>query len=315
MNKPLVSVLMPAYKCEKYIRRAIDSILNQTYTNIELLVADDASKDQTRKIIDSFTDPRIKRFHNGTNQGYLKTCNKLFGEVTGQYITFQDADDFSDLRRIEIQLQAFDADPELGACGTDFISLNDKGIEFKRTDFPATHDEIMRSISKGVFCVIPNSFLFKREILDTVGGYNEFFDRIGAEDYYWTWLIMEKYKLENLKQCLYFYQYNQNSVTGNLSTNYKKIFSVDIVSFLISQRLTSRNDGLSDLSLKSDLCAFVEEQERPFLADPSYLFVFLARKDFYGNRKERAVRYMLKAIVQKPFRSSYYRDLLYYLRN
>jgi glycosyltransferase involved in cell wall biosynthesis len=78
VHKPLVSVLMPVYNAEKYIADAIQSMIDQTYANIEILVTDDCSTDGSGSIIDQFTDRRIRKFKNPTNIGYLKTCNNLF---------------------------------------------------------------------------------------------------------------------------------------------------------------------------------------------------------------------------------------------
>ncbi|MBK7819377.1 MAG: glycosyltransferase [Sphingobacteriaceae bacterium] len=72
MNSDLISILMPAYNCDKFVAKAIESILSQTYSNFELLIADDRSTDDTKKIIDSYTDQRIKRFHNDVNQRLFK---------------------------------------------------------------------------------------------------------------------------------------------------------------------------------------------------------------------------------------------------
>ena len=82
--------MIPAYNVEKYIRQAIDSILNQTYSYFELLIADDASTDTTKQIINAYQkiDPRIKTFHNKKNEGYLLTTNKLFQKCKGDYIAF-----------------------------------------------------------------------------------------------------------------------------------------------------------------------------------------------------------------------------------
>ena len=101
MNYPLISVVMPAYNVERYIEKSINSILDQSYPNVEILVADDASTDKTKAIIDGYTDARIKRFHNESNQAYLKTCNKLMSLAKGQFLAFQDADDFSHVQRFE----------------------------------------------------------------------------------------------------------------------------------------------------------------------------------------------------------------------
>ncbi|NTW32160.1 MAG: glycosyltransferase family 2 protein [Bacteroidetes bacterium] len=314
MNEPLISIIMPAYNAEKYIKRAIESMLNQTHKNIELLIADDASQDETKKIVDSYTNIRIKTYHNNKNLGYLKTCNILFNKAKGDYIAFQDADDYSDTRRFEIQLKAFANDPELGACGTNFISLNEKGDEFLKSDFPSNHIEIRANIINGNFCIIPNAFLIKKEVLKNIGGYNEFFNRIGAEDYYWTWLIMEKYKLINIKQNLYFYQYQQNSITGNWSDNFRKFFSRDLVMFLIKQRIKFNFDGLSDSELAKEFNKFIEIKEKPFKEDKSYLYRKLSIKDFYSDRKKRAVQYAFKAFKINPFKIENLKNLIYFLR-
>ena len=108
----MISVIMPAYNCELYVEMAIKSILEQTYKDFELLIADDASKDNTKKIIDDLakTDSRIKTFHNESNLGYLQASNKLFEKCSGEYITFQDADDFSDVTRFEKLVKEFGND-------------------------------------------------------------------------------------------------------------------------------------------------------------------------------------------------------------
>ena len=115
-KEAVISVIIPAYNAELFIAKAIQCVLNQTYPHFEILIADDASTDNTRNIIDSFNDSRIKRFHNSENMGYLKTCNKLFSKASGDYITFQDADDVSVENRLEIQINEFLKDTELGLC-------------------------------------------------------------------------------------------------------------------------------------------------------------------------------------------------------
>ena len=73
MNEPLISVIIPAYNVEKYINETLNSILNQTYQNFEILIADDRSSDRTKEIIDLYKDPRIKKFHNENNLGDRKS--------------------------------------------------------------------------------------------------------------------------------------------------------------------------------------------------------------------------------------------------
>ncbi len=118
---------MPAYNCEKFVKHAIDSMLNQSYSNFELLIADDCSKDSTKSIIDSYTDERIKRFHNDVNLGYLKASNKLFKQCTGQLITFQDADDYADLTRLEKLVGFLDKNEKVSVIGSNVIKVDENG--------------------------------------------------------------------------------------------------------------------------------------------------------------------------------------------
>lgn len=117
MNNPLISVIIPVYNCEKTIGTAIDSIINQTYKNLEIIVVDDNSTDNTYKIVEKLVDKRIKlikspidlyRFdkelNRNINAGYLAR-NTGFKHTQGEYITFQDADDASLLNRIEAQYE------------------------------------------------------------------------------------------------------------------------------------------------------------------------------------------------------------------
>ena len=158
-----ISVIMPAYNCEKYIRQAIDSILNQTYQNIELLISDDKSTDNTKKILDSYSDTRIKRFDNNINLGYLKTFNKLIALAEGDYITFQDGDDYSELNRLELLLKEFKNDNELGACGSNYNRVDAKRNIVSTSNFALTHEEILSKIPSE-FDFAGSGLMIKKEV-------------------------------------------------------------------------------------------------------------------------------------------------------
>ena len=103
-NQPLVSVILPVYNDETNIEKSINSILNQTYKNIELLIYNDGSYDSTQKIISSIDSPLIKIFSNNKNIGLTKALNFLISKSSGEIIARQDSDDISYLDRIEKQV-------------------------------------------------------------------------------------------------------------------------------------------------------------------------------------------------------------------
>ena len=135
-----VSVLMSVYNGDRYLREAIDSILNQTLDNFEFIIIDDGSTDASNQIIKSYRDPRLKMVKNKENIGLTKSLNIGIGLCCGEYIARMDADDISLPKRLEIQYKFMDDHPEVGICGT----LN-RGIENNKvgiSKYPEDHDSI-----------------------------------------------------------------------------------------------------------------------------------------------------------------------------
>ena len=308
---PLISVIMPAYNCEDYVREAINCVLNQSYGNIELIIANDCSTDKTQQVIDSVHDARIRKFTNETNLGYLKTWNKHVPLATGSFITFLDADDSCALNRIELLYKAFAEDTELGICGSNYIRINDAGAESLRSDFKLDHDAVFDAMPDK-YEFIGSAVMIRREVIERVGLYHEFFDRIGSEDHYWLYLAIEKFKYRNLKEHLYFYRFNENSVMGNLASNPSKLHSGQIVKLLIEQRRETGSDYLQQ-GKDAELKGILDEMNRPFL-DNAYFHWFVGRQRFYEGKHIQGLRLLRKAIIKAPWRLNYYRDYLYFFR-
>jgi teichuronic acid biosynthesis glycosyltransferase TuaG len=113
MNKPspLVSIVMPAYNAQKYIKEAIRSVLNQSYTAWELVVINDGSTDATASIVAAFNDPRIRRIDQ-ENRGVSAARNAGLDAANGKYITFLDADDFLPPESLKARADYFETHPE-----------------------------------------------------------------------------------------------------------------------------------------------------------------------------------------------------------
>ncbi len=243
---------MPAYNCEKYIAQAIDSILSQTYSNFELLIADDCSTDNTKQIIDSFTDQRIKRFHNTTNLGYLKASNLLFKQCRGEYISFQDADDYSDERRLEKLLLYLNENTEVACVGSNVIKIDANGLEFHRTQFPLDHKHIKENFANHKTVFTGSALMIRKEIIDKIGSYNLYFDRIGSEDIYWFSQIITEFKVANVNEALYYYRANPNSVTST-HKDPKALVGHDLIVMMYKRRLLHKEDLIrSGLTKKVD---------------------------------------------------------------
>lgn len=104
IENDLVSIIMPSWNTEKYIAETIQSVINQTYVNWELLIVDDCSTDRTDEIVEKFKDKRIKYYHNGKNSGAAITRNKAMREAKGEWIAFLDSDDLWMPEKLEKQI-------------------------------------------------------------------------------------------------------------------------------------------------------------------------------------------------------------------
>jgi glycosyltransferase involved in cell wall biosynthesis len=143
MESPRVTVLMPGYNGEKYLNDSIESILKQTYTDFELLIIDDASEDNSKKIINSYNDNRIKLISNNVNLGLIKSLNNGLKLARGEYIARMDTDDISHPERLERQVKYLDEHPDIGICGT---WVQTTGILKHTWRFPIEHDEIRATL-------------------------------------------------------------------------------------------------------------------------------------------------------------------------
>lgn len=193
---------MPAYNSELYIAEAIESILNQSYQNIELIIFDDGSSDNTRQVIQSFDDPRIVKILSDQNYGVVRARNDMIDRASGQYIALMDADDIADRTRLEKQLRSLEAG-ECDLCGSAQWVLDEASGKIKKSKDKFTDADLRSLLS--VYCGLCNSAMmgkaeiFKRFKYDTT--------ILTSEDYY-LWVVMAAagYRFLNLKERLITYR-------------------------------------------------------------------------------------------------------------
>lgn len=128
----MISVVMPVFNGEKFLKIAIESILKQTYTDFELLIINDGSTDKSAEIIQSYPDNRIHFLENERNKGIFYTRNRLFEEAKGKYIAILDCDDYAEPTRLEKQVDFLDKNEEFGLVGS-WITLIDNENRIKGT--------------------------------------------------------------------------------------------------------------------------------------------------------------------------------------
>lgn len=178
--RPKVSVLMSVHNGQKYLKEAVDSILNQTYTNFEFLIIDDKSSDSTLKILQSFNDQRIKVIKNKKNLGLTKSLNLGLKKVKGDYVARMDCDDISLPERFKTQVDFLDKRPLLGLCGNwvEYIDPLGRGLEIKK--YPTKHEDLLKIILRYNPFKHP-SLMIRKSVLLNLDGYDEKFKY--AQDY------------------------------------------------------------------------------------------------------------------------------------
>ncbi len=287
MNQPLVSILMTSYNSAEFIGQAIESILDQTYSHWELLIADDCSQDHTREVIATFKDSRIKVYHNDQNLHYLRTRNKLVQYAEGEFITLLDSDDLMANCRLEKQLQAFSLDRELSMCGTQvkYIDSNNSVQDIEALN-PLTYSEI-KEIIKHQNVFVGSTIMVKTKIWREFGGYRDFFNSFGYEDYDLTSRIVEKYKAINLSEKLYYYRQYEESFTksGQIYNPFKMHGHL-----LVKKMIKQRNQYQEDFLMQNDIPGiinFINFCNKPYVDDSSLIYNELmwsfAHKQLFRN--------------------------------
>ncbi len=209
MSTPLVSVLMPAYNAEKYIAEAIESILNQTYKNFELIIIDDASTDNTFDISQRFKDKRVILIRNEKNLYIADNRNKALSFAQGKYIVWQDADDISYSYRLEKQVAFMEEHLEIGICGGYLDSFISEKVIDTRKYF--SDDQNLRAKIFKQSPVAQPSAIIRKECFQKVGLYNIKYPP--AEDLDMSFRIGTYYKFANLQVSLIKYREHTNSAT------------------------------------------------------------------------------------------------------
>ena len=142
--QPYVSIGMPVYNCEDSLMPAIRSLINQDYTNWELIIIDDGSKDNTIRLAKRFGDKRIRVFSDGQNLGLPERLNQAVGMGQGKYFARMDGDDIAFPDRLKIQANFLEKHPEVDLVGSRIIIFNGQGRPLGSYPFRQTHAEICR---------------------------------------------------------------------------------------------------------------------------------------------------------------------------
>lgn len=222
-SAPLVSVIMSVYNGEPFLHKSIDSILDQTFTNFELIIIDDASTDCTPAILDNCNDTRMVRLTNSQNVGLTRSLNRGLAIAKGDFIARHDADDISYPDRFQHQVAMMLEQPSLAVVGTSYHYIDRHGKILRTVILEAEDSKIRKLLPhQNLFC--HGSVMLRRDVLEKVGGYHEGFPV--TQDYDLWLRLSEHCQLANLASPLYQFRFDGETISrkkANLQLAYDRL--------------------------------------------------------------------------------------------
>lgn len=210
---PLVSIIVASYNHEKYITECVESIMQQTYPNIELIVVDDCSTDNTQEILKNLQSQyNFKLMINKVNIGVSGTRNRGIKNSSGKYLGGCASDDFLDYEKIQQQVEYLEHNQDYALCYGREGAVKDKKIIYRKNKNYKSGD-IFSDLLLQRFWIPAGTVLMKREIFDRVGGYDE---KLKIEDYDLWLRIASEFKFVYLDKQMYYYRLHGNNTSGDI---------------------------------------------------------------------------------------------------
>ncbi len=296
-SRPQVSVLMPAYNSEPFVREAVASILAQTLSSFELIVIDDGSTDQTCKILEELaqTDPRVI-VYSRPNQGVVSTRNELLALARAELIAWVDSDDTCESNRLQLQAECFTGNPSLVSVGSSLLYVDPKGRPLWVQTFPErlTIDRHLQSPQTDTPF---GASMMRTQAVRDVGGFREPFP-IG-EDFDLLLRLIEIGEIWNLKETLYHYRQHPHSITsaGQLGSDWLQYYT------LIHELALDRRHTGSDSLQRGEQIPAIEkavENHRIELSDSIQHAIWARQAKLHGFFRSAVIHAWI-SICQSPF--------------
>jgi len=210
-DRSLYSIVMCVYNTEKYLRQAVESVLNQTLSDFEFLILDDASTDNSYEILKKYEkkDNRIKLYRNEQNSGFTKSLNKIISHAKTEYILKMDSDDISHPQRAGKMYSILEKEPDIALVSHGYEKIDENGKAIgKQVGIEAP--EIIREGLLGV-SGLGGAFMFRRSAYIEVGGVDERYRY--AQDYDFELKLSERWKVYSVPETLYQHRVHENAIS------------------------------------------------------------------------------------------------------
>lgn len=210
-KKPLVSVIVPCYNHEKYVTLCIESIMNQTFTDFELIVIDDGSKDKSSEILKELQKKFGFKLIFQQNRGLAATLNRGLQEfATGKYVSFCASDDFWTLSKLQLQVDFMEDNSGIPMCYGKAHYINEESKVMEKYD---SNNMVLKGgwVFDEIFTFLlhpPVNYLYRKDLFDEIGYYDS---SIFAEDYYMNLKVSSKYEIGFINEYLFYYRVDSDT--------------------------------------------------------------------------------------------------------
>lgn len=216
MANPPISIIMPVLNAEKYLKTSIESILNQSYTNFEFIILDDASEDNSRKIISSYLDKRIKPVYFEERKGLVYLLNAGIERATGTYLARMDADDESLEKRLERQITLLESSPDIDICSCWVETFTNKNTTGLAKGYSENEFLKLELLYRPGFA--HPTVVFRKSIFDNGLRY-----KVPYSDDYDVWTrLVHHHKFFKIKEKLFRYRVHEKQFTAEFKPEIKE---------------------------------------------------------------------------------------------
>ncbi|KZX75323.1 hypothetical protein A3715_07910 [Oleiphilus sp. HI0009] len=286
IDEPLISVITPTFNRADFLGQTIESVLNQSYANIEHIIIDDGSTDNTRTLVESYSHTGKVRYFYQKNSGQSVARNKGLTEAKGDFICFLDSDDYFFKTKTEVSLRVFHENPEFDLVYGDYIFVDEKGTQLDIENMTRYSGYIFKQLLKDN-CVSMNTTMVRKSAIDKVGGCSE---NLKVADDYDLWLRLSVYsKFLYVPEKLSAYRSMENQISSNKKARFESNEEIIL-------RFFKHNPSLLTSSEKKDaLNAFYTRATRHFSSVKEFKI---------------ATSYLIKAINARPFCNRTFRTMI-----
>jgi glycosyltransferase involved in cell wall biosynthesis len=247
---PTISVIIPAYNSEQTIKETVESVLNQTFTDFELIVVDDSSQDGTLKIVSQIQDPRLQVF-SYPHAGGAVSRNRGFSQSSGEFIAFLDSDDLWLPDKLEVQLKALQENPQAAVAYSWLDCVDESGNFVRQGSHRTENGDIFAKLYLVPFVESGSNPLIRRQALLDVGCFDE--SLTAGQDYDLYLRLAARYHFVAVPSTKVLYRIRSNSMTANFRRH-------EVTSLEVRERIFSQaNKALSPFLKHQSIANFYKD--------------------------------------------------------